>query len=161
RRALDRLDVRRGRALGAVRGVIADFGAFGERLEAAAGDARVVHEQVLALVVGRDEPEALFVAEPLDGSSSHQNSSQEVVCCETREVLSNYFGTQGTASTGPTPGTMSRILADSIAGRRHVCESRRMQGLLRRWPWLVAAGVVLVAVVVLKLEDGASAPTPG
>src|SRR3954471_4050928 len=86
-RALEGLYVRRVGALGPDLGVVADLRALGERLEAAAGDARVVHEQVLALVVGRDEPEALLVAEPLHGSGCHKSSSQEVVCCETREVL--------------------------------------------------------------------------
>src|SRR3954447_12012485 len=68
----DDLDVHRVRPLRAVLGVVTDLGALGERLEAAAGDARVVHEQVLALVLGRDEPEALLVAEPLHGSSCHR-----------------------------------------------------------------------------------------
>src|SRR5437870_12062304 len=69
---LERLYVRRVGALGPLLGVVADLRALGERLEAAAGDAAVVHEQVLALVVGRDEPEALLVAEPLHGSSCHR-----------------------------------------------------------------------------------------
>src|SRR3954454_11476357 len=68
---LERLYVRRIRALGPALGVVADLRALGQRLEAAPGDAAVVHEHVLALVVGRDEPEALVVAEPLHGSSRH------------------------------------------------------------------------------------------
>src|SRR4051794_1944136 len=55
RSGLDRLYVRRVRALGPVGGVVADLRALGERLEAVAGDAGVVHEEVLALIVGRDE----------------------------------------------------------------------------------------------------------
>src|SRR4051812_33806660 len=75
-RALEGLYVRRVGALGPVLGVVADLRALGERLEAVAGDARVVHEQVLALVVGRDEPEALIVVEPLHGSGCHMSSSR-------------------------------------------------------------------------------------
>src|SRR4051812_28428110 len=71
---LKRLDVRRVGALRADLGVVADLRAFGEGLEAIAGDAGVVHEQVLALVVGRDEAEALVVAEPLHGSGGHMKS---------------------------------------------------------------------------------------
>src|SRR5688500_1755198 len=68
---LERLDVRGVGALGADLSLVADLRALGERLEAVAGDARVVHEQVLALIVGRDEAEALVVAEPLHGSGCH------------------------------------------------------------------------------------------
>src|SRR5947199_9198568 len=68
---LARLYVRRVRALGPGFGVVADLRALGERLEAAAGDATVVHEQVLALIVGWDEPVALVVVEPLHGSGCH------------------------------------------------------------------------------------------
>src|SRR5919197_5453042 len=39
-----------------------------------------MHEQVFTGLVGRDEPEALVVAEPLHGSSRHCISST-VVCC--------------------------------------------------------------------------------
>src|SRR3954471_13933831 len=70
-KGLDRLNVRRVGALGPYLGVVADLRSLGERLEAAAGDRAVVHEQVLALIVGRDEPEALLVTEPLHGSGCH------------------------------------------------------------------------------------------
>src|SRR6266496_1607427 len=60
------------RALGALLLVVLDLRALGERFEAAAGDRGVVHEQVVALVVGRDEAKALVVAEPLHGSSGHR-----------------------------------------------------------------------------------------
>src|SRR4051794_9495431 len=69
--ALEDLYVRRVGALGPDLGVVADLGTLGQRLEAAARDAAVVDEQVLALIVGRDEPEALVVAEPLNGSGCH------------------------------------------------------------------------------------------
>src|SRR5947209_15529471 len=59
------------RSLVAVLGVVGDLCPLGERAVAIAGDAGVVDEEVLGLVVGCDEPEALVVAEPLDGSGSH------------------------------------------------------------------------------------------
>src|SRR4051794_14798581 len=64
-------DVRGCRALRALLCVVAHLRALGQRLEAAALDRAVMHEQVLALVIGRDEPEALVVVEPLNGSSCH------------------------------------------------------------------------------------------
>src|SRR5438132_10800119 len=69
--ALERLDVRGGGALGALLAVVAHLRALGERLEAAALDRAVVNEQILAVVVRRDEAEALVVAEPFDGSCGH------------------------------------------------------------------------------------------
>src|SRR2546421_6185722 len=68
---LERLDVRGRRALGALLGVVAHLGALGQRLEAAALDRVVVHEQILAVVIRRDESVALVVAEPLHGSCGH------------------------------------------------------------------------------------------
>src|SRR6476619_699366 len=68
---LERRDVRGARALRALLGLIRDLGALCEGLEALAGDGAVVDEEVLGPLVGRDEAEALVVAEPLDGSGSH------------------------------------------------------------------------------------------
>src|SRR3954469_1603856 len=48
-----------------------DLRAFGQRPEAVAGDAGEVDERVLASVIGRDEAEALLVAEPLHDTGSH------------------------------------------------------------------------------------------
>src|SRR4029079_5861031 len=47
--------------------------AFGQALEALAGDGRVVHEAVLLTVFGGDESKALRVIEPLDraGGACH------------------------------------------------------------------------------------------
>src|SRR5919106_261810 len=78
---LERLDVDGLGPLVALLGVVADLGTLGERLEAVADDAGVVDEQVLGLVVGRDEPEALVVAEPFHGSGSH---SCFLRCCVLR-----------------------------------------------------------------------------
>src|SRR3990172_6018944 len=47
---------------------------FGERLEAVALDARVVHERILAALCGRDEAVALRIVEPLYGSGCHKKS---------------------------------------------------------------------------------------
>src|ERR1044071_6360044 len=55
-------------ALGALHGVELDALALAERAEAAALDGAVMDEQVLAAVLGRDEPEALGVVEPLHGT---------------------------------------------------------------------------------------------
>src|SRR5438270_5700281 len=70
---LDRLDVRGRRALGALLGVVAHLRALGQRLEAVALDRAVVHEQILAGVIRRDESKALIVAEPLHGSCCHRS----------------------------------------------------------------------------------------
>ena len=72
---LDDLDVDRLGALVAGLGVVADLRALGERPISVAVDAGVMHEEVLGLVVGRDEPEALVVAEPLHGACRHFASS--------------------------------------------------------------------------------------
>src|SRR3954467_1593877 len=95
-RVLERLDVRRVRALGPVLGVVADLRALSERLEAAAGDAGVVHEQVLALVVGRDEAEALLVAEPLHGSGCHCVPSWELCAAERGWCMKQQLRNAGT-----------------------------------------------------------------
>src|SRR5215212_5220785 len=102
--ALERLYVRRVRALGAVLGVVADLRTLGQRLEAVAGDAGVVHEEVLALVVGRDEPEALVVAEPLDGSGCHGVPPGRLCAAKRGRYLRHDYGTLGTGSPGGVPG---------------------------------------------------------
>src|SRR5215212_1785487 len=69
-------DVLRLGALLPLGGLELDLRALGERLEAVACDRAVVDEQVLAALVGGDEPIALRVVEPLDGSGCHiQNTS--------------------------------------------------------------------------------------
>src|SRR3954452_646162 len=74
RLGLDRLHVRLGGTLGALLGVVAHLPALSQRLEAAALDRGVMHEQVFAGVIGRDEAEALVVVEPLHGSCCHLDS---------------------------------------------------------------------------------------
>src|SRR5688572_30208988 len=78
-RSLDRLDVDGLRPLVAGLGVERDARALSQRLEAAGVDAGVVDEEVLAALVRGDEAEALVVAEPLDGSGSHEMSLHG--CC--------------------------------------------------------------------------------
>src|SRR5215208_6543855 len=59
------------RALVAFFGVELDLCALGERAKALALDAGVMHEEVLAPLVGRDEAESLVIVEPLHGSGGH------------------------------------------------------------------------------------------
>src|SRR5262249_28820974 len=67
-------DVRRLGALRALALVERDPCAFGERLEALAGDVAVVHEQVLRPLIRADEAVALAVVEPLHGSVCHEKT---------------------------------------------------------------------------------------
>src|SRR3954454_4668184 len=93
----DRLHVRGSRALVALLGVVAHLRAVGQRLEAAALDRAVMHEQILAGVIGCDEPEALVVVEPLDGSCCHLDSLRG---CALRIAEG-----AAEATTAVTPGT--------------------------------------------------------
>src|SRR5687768_2380346 len=65
------LDVGRLLALRAVRDFERDLLAFLQRLETLTLDRGEMREQVLAAVVGLDEPEALCIVEPLDRTGSH------------------------------------------------------------------------------------------
>jgi hypothetical protein len=64
---LEHLDVRCRWAFLALLGVVAHFRALGERPEAVALDRALMHGQVLAGLIGRDESKALVVDEPLHG----------------------------------------------------------------------------------------------
>src|SRR3712207_55641 len=64
-------DVRGLWALGGLAQLVLDLRALGQRPEPIAGDPGEVDERVLAPVIGRDEAEALFVAEPLHDTGSH------------------------------------------------------------------------------------------
>src|SRR3954451_1581486 len=64
-------DVDRLRALVALLLVVGDLRALRERPVAVARDAAEVDEQVPAALIGRDEAEALVVAEPLDRPGAH------------------------------------------------------------------------------------------
>src|ERR1700754_3500474 len=79
-------DVRGLRALRALAELELDLCAFGQRPEAIARDSGEVDERVLASAVGRDEAEALLVAEPLHDTGSHLTalligSSMREGCC--------------------------------------------------------------------------------
>src|ERR671926_1008470 len=96
---LERRDVRGARALRAGLGVIGDLGALREGLEALARDRAVMDEQVLGALVGRDEAEALVVAEPLDGSSSHVLFLHGVMCtANAGEAVKRQLRALGTAA---------------------------------------------------------------
>src|SRR5437763_17013898 len=58
---LERLDVRSRGALGTLLGFIVHFCALGQRPKAVALDGAVMHEQVLAGIIGDDESETLVV----------------------------------------------------------------------------------------------------
>src|SRR5688500_12682464 len=62
----DLCDVFRRWALLALHDVELDFLAFGQRLEAAALNRRVMHEAILGAALRRDETETLLIVEPLD-----------------------------------------------------------------------------------------------
>src|SRR3990172_3346970 len=70
-RGSDGPDVRRLGAFLTLAGLELDPRAFLQRLEALAEDVRVVDEEVLAALVGRDEPVPLRVVEPLHDSGCH------------------------------------------------------------------------------------------
>src|SRR2546423_1926376 len=67
----ERAHVRRLRALLPLRRLELHLRSLRQALEALAGDAAVMDEEVLAAIVGRDEAIALLVVEPLDGSCCH------------------------------------------------------------------------------------------
>src|SRR5262245_58184211 len=54
-----------------------DHSTLRDRLEAVAGDAREVHEEISTTIGRRDEAVALGVAEPLDSSGCHDTSFDE------------------------------------------------------------------------------------
>src|SRR5271154_4588931 len=101
-RALDELDVPCLGSLVTGLGVIGDLCALGERTVAVTDDRRVMNEQVLRLIVRRDEPKALVVAEPLDGASSHLSSSN-VDSAANAEIAEAKATSAGTALLGKYP----------------------------------------------------------
>src|SRR5437763_1656174 len=59
------------RAFRSVLFLVGDLRSLSQRAVAVTGDPREMHEQVPRSIVGRDEAEALVVAEPLDGTRCH------------------------------------------------------------------------------------------
>src|SRR6185312_11200552 len=94
----DGLNVGRRRTFGSLLGVEADSGAIREGLVPVALDRAVMDEQVLAGVIRSDEPEALVVAEPFDGSCGH-------VCVSFGYVRSETRGCRCEQRAGETRGT--------------------------------------------------------
>src|SRR5215211_2740106 len=80
----DLLHAGRCRALGAGLGLVLDLRALFERTVAVPLNRAEMDEHVVRAIVGCDEPIALVVAEPLDGSGRHLASSCE--CCEREEA---------------------------------------------------------------------------
>src|SRR5262245_31931013 len=76
-RSLDLDDVDRLWALVAVLLLEGDLGALAQRAVAVTVDAGEMDEEVATSAIGRDEPEALFVREPLDRSGTHRT----LTCC--------------------------------------------------------------------------------
>src|SRR5205085_6860810 len=108
------------RGVGAFRpdlGVIADLRALGQRLEAAAGDGAVVHEQVLALIVRRDEAEALLVAEPLHGSGCHLFPPERLCAAKRGRCWRQQLRTLALVRRDD-PGTMNTSVVGSAAVAR-------------------------------------------
>src|SRR5215210_6043993 len=81
---LELYDVDRLGSLVALLSVVGDLRSLGEGAVAVTRDAAEVDEQVAIAVIGRDEPEALLVAEPLDRSGCHACTSTPVcaTCAE-------------------------------------------------------------------------------
>jgi steroid delta-isomerase-like uncharacterized protein len=104
--ALDRLYVDGLRALVARLGLVRDLRALGERLVAVADDAGVVDEEILPALVGRDEAEALLVAEPLHGSGCH-GFLHLLMCQHAEDAFSNDSSacTSYPEPCGPANGT--------------------------------------------------------
>src|SRR4051794_7760275 len=78
---LDDPDVRRLRPLRALAQLVLDLRALGQRAEAIPRDRGEVDECVLSSVIGRDEAEALLVAEPLHDTGSHPTDSSLDAAC--------------------------------------------------------------------------------
>src|SRR5204863_2008153 len=85
-KGLEPLDVDCLRALGAGLLLIGDLRALGQRAVALGVDRGVVDEEIAAALVRRDEAEPLLVAEPLDCSCWHVESSSGARSATTRRT---------------------------------------------------------------------------
>src|SRR3954471_14791663 len=79
-KALEDPDVRGLWAFRPLPELVFDLRAFGERPEAISGDRREMDERILPAVIGRDEAEALLVAEPLHDTGSHPTALLVPAC---------------------------------------------------------------------------------
>src|SRR3954452_9288230 len=75
---LELLDVDRLGPLVSLLLLVGDAQSLGQRAIAVHHDSRVVDEEVAIALIGRDEPEPLVVAEPLDGTGGHLASSSQM-----------------------------------------------------------------------------------
>src|SRR3954471_8764581 len=114
-RVLDGPHVHCLRTLVACLRLVLDPRALGERAVAVGFDAAVVDEEVLAAFIGRDEAEALLVAEPLDGACCHVflhgvlRAASAVVAHE-RPSASACTAFAGRLPPGPIRRTVPRLL---------------------------------------------------
>src|SRR4051794_8491717 len=95
-----------------------------------------MHEKVLALIVGRDEPEALLVAEPLDSSGCHGCSLPGGYVRRNAGGAVATTTNAGTELPGRSPGTMHDSLARGPAGTDSglsSCPVARVMPRRRRW----------------------------
>src|SRR4029078_2190577 len=77
---------------------------------AAALDRGVVNEEILAGVIGSDEPEALVVVEPLDGSCCHLAAPSGVRALRNAEgAVSNDCGARSTAFSRAVARPVQRV----------------------------------------------------
>src|SRR6478609_11549518 len=81
-KALEDPDVRGLWAFRPLPELVFDLRPFGERPEATPGNRREMDERILPAVIGRDEAEALLVAEPLHDTGSHPTALLVPACRE-------------------------------------------------------------------------------
>src|SRR6516225_10285656 len=112
-----RLDADGPRSLVPGLGLVGDLRALGKRAIALAEDRRLVYEQIRGLVVGRDEPEALVVAEPLDGSGRHLRFLLPFGVPRTRRLLAGRTATASIPVVGRSVQPGWYPLAATGAGR--------------------------------------------
>src|SRR5262249_21760846 len=87
---LDLADVHRLGPLVAGFLLVGDARALGQRAVAVGIDARVMDEEVAAALVGRDEAEALVVAEPLHGAGRHFSLSSDDSVLRSEEAAATW-----------------------------------------------------------------------
>src|SRR3712207_6826292 len=101
-------------ALASLGRLVGDLGALVEGLEALAGDAGVVHEEVLTPVVRGDKAVALLVAEPLHCSLGHNSAPTFRVCGPTPNKKATLGSARGGAPSAVNP-PYSYVTGSSIS----------------------------------------------
>src|SRR6476661_10044083 len=119
-RGLELRDVDRLRALVPALLLVVHAGALREGAVPVGDDAGVMDEEVAGALVGRDEPEALVVAEPLHGAGGHLRANPPVRCAAYAEDGPfSYARTSCAREWCPEPSpalTCGTYQADSDAG---------------------------------------------